>query len=79
MLFPLILEWILHYLRKNEVNPSHSTVFAIPGSTVQVTEENSCRVLNKGYVSVPCRKTTQVFIYEWKWSLPAHTLSNFKC
>lgn len=27
-------------------------------------QENSCTVLNKGYISVPCRKTTQVLLNE---------------
>lgn len=30
----------------------------------KLQQENSCRVLNKGYISVPCRKTTQVLLNE---------------
>lgn len=63
MLFTSVLQWILHYLGRNEANPSHSSAFAIPGPVVyykrilQGSEE-------KLRTAVSCRKSTQVFMNE---------------
>lgn len=67
VLLPSGLWLILHYWGKNDLNhhiqlflPFLAQWYLLPSKL----QGNSCRVLNKSYTSVPCRKFTQVLLNE---------------